>query len=113
MTKTEVTEIVSRIRHAFPFPKWNAARFAIYAEHLQDLPYHATRAAVDELIRSRSETFAPAIGAIRARVQHMLDRAQMLRQAHQDRLLLAAPKDPAVGKILRDCVQRLERRARV
>ena len=111
MTTEEAVELVSRVRHAFPFPKWGKPRFAIYVEHLVDLPYPAVRAAVDELIRTKRETFAPAVGEIRARAEGRILRGRTLAQAMADRKLLAAPKDPAIGRLLRETVKRLEARA--
>lgn len=112
MTPMQAAQLVSLAKTAWPAGDWNQARFNLWAERLLDLPFADAAAEFDAMVDSWPETWAPSIGRIKQAILARADRRRKQAAVAAERKLLAGPRDPAVGQLLRATVLRLEARSR-
>ena len=112
MTPTQAFELVDRLRDNWDSPTWSQGRYDLFVDALAPVPYAIAAPAVRELVLRGLPR-----GEFRIRVEHLtaaidkhLDRRRALEQQRLDRLAIAGPKDPEVGKLLRATIVKLEAR---
>jgi len=111
MTPDQAVELADSLRDNWDVPAWSQGRYNLFVDALLPWPYDIGKRAVADLI------FKGLGRDYRIRVEHVTDaagrlmrRREAIEHASASRLQIAPPKDPEVARLLRETVEKLERR---
>lgn len=114
MTPTEAVKLVQALRDNWDTPTWSQGRFDLFVDALLPVPLELAQAAVRKLILRglpRAE-FRVRVEHVTAEIDRLAERQRVAAEQRLDRLAIAGPKDPEVGRLLRATIVRLEARRR-